>query len=134
MAEEIRVLLVEPGEKPVLHVADNEHEEAQFIADKIMENRAKGAPWGDHAVLYRVNALSNRIEYALKRSGIPYRVYGGMKFFDRAEVKDMLAYLSVIANPADDLRFYWPEMLMRTMEGRILWFRLKPGEKPKVIV
>ncbi|MBR1659010.1 MAG: UvrD-helicase domain-containing protein, partial [Oscillospiraceae bacterium] len=83
----------ESGEPPVLHVADNEHEEAQFIADKIMENRAKGAPWGDHAVLYRVNALSNRIEYALKRSGIPYRVYGGMKFFDRAEVKDMLAYL-----------------------------------------
>ncbi|MBR1497763.1 MAG: UvrD-helicase domain-containing protein, partial [Oscillospiraceae bacterium] len=94
----------EPGEKPVLHVADNEHEEAQFIADKIIENRSKGGLWGDHAVLYRVNALSNRIEYALKRSGIPYRVYGGMKFFDRAEVKDMLAYLSVIANPADDLR------------------------------
>ena len=94
----------EAGEKPVLHVADNEHEEAQFIADKIMEDRAKGMPWGDHAVLYRINALSNRIEYALKRSGIPYRVYGGMKFFDRAEVKDMLAYLSVIANPADDLR------------------------------
>ena len=94
----------EPGEKPVLHVAPNEHEEAQFVADKILEDFSKGVPWGDHAVLYRMNAQSNQLEYAFKRSGIPYRVYGGMKFFDRAEVKDMLSYLSVLANPADDLR------------------------------
>ena len=94
----------EPGEKPVLHVAPNEHEEAQFVADKILEDFAKGVSWGDHAVLYRMNAQSNQLEYAFKRSGIPYRVYGGMKFFDRAEVKDMLAYLSILANPADDLR------------------------------
>ena len=94
----------EPGNKPVLHVAPNEHEEAQFVADKILEDFSRGVPWGDHAVLYRMNAQSNQLEYAFKRSGIPYRVYGGMKFFDRAEVKDMLSYLSVIANPADDLR------------------------------
>ncbi len=94
----------EPGERVVLFEAPNEYEEAQFVADKILEYRAKGAELKEHAVLYRMNAQSNQLESALKRSGIPYRVYGGMKFFDRAEVKDMLAYLSVVANSADDLR------------------------------
>ena len=95
---------MEPGDRPVLHVAPNENEEAQFVADKILEAFAQGTPWGENAVLYRMNAQSNQIEYAFKRRGIPYRMYGGLKFFDRAEVKDILAYLSVIANPADDLR------------------------------
>ena len=64
----------------------------------------RGGSWGDCAVLYRTNAQSNALEYACKRSGIPYKIYGGLKFFDRAEVKDMLAYLCVINNRADDLR------------------------------
>ena len=92
------------GDPLRLHVAANENEEAQFVADRILEDFERGASWSDHAVLYRMNAQSNQLEYAFKRRGIPYRVYGGMKFFDRAEVKDMLAYLSVIANSADDLR------------------------------
>jgi DNA helicase-2/ATP-dependent DNA helicase PcrA len=87
-----------------LHCAANESEEAQFIADRILDDYSRGTPWSDHAVLYRINAQSNQLEYALKRRGIPYRVYGGMKFFDRAEVKDILSYLAVIANPADELR------------------------------
>ena len=94
----------DPGERPVLHVAPNEDEECQYVADRILEAFAQGTPWGEHAVLYRINALSNKMEYAFKRRGIPYRMYGGLKFFDRAEVKDILAYLSLIANPADDLR------------------------------
>ncbi|MCC8077883.1 MAG: UvrD-helicase domain-containing protein [Oscillospiraceae bacterium] len=92
------------GEKPLLHVAPNENEEAQFVADQILEDFSHGTPWGDHAVLYRMNAQSNQLERAFQRRGIPYRVFGGMKFFDRAEIKDMLAYLTVIANPTDDLR------------------------------
>ena len=92
------------GDKPVLHVAPNENEEAQYVADRILENFSGGTPWGEHAVLYRLNAQSNALEYAFKRRGIPYRIFGGTKFFDRAEVKDMLAYLNVIMNPADDLR------------------------------
>ena len=92
------------GEPPHLHVAPNQDEEAQFVADKILEAFAQGRPWSENVVLYRINALSNQMENAFKRRGIPYRIYGGMKFFDRAEVKDILAYLSVIANPADDLR------------------------------
>ena len=94
----------EGGELVCLHTAANENEEARFVADRILEDYAKGVPWGQHAVLYRMNAQSNQLEYAFKRQGIPYRVFGGMKFFDRAEVKDMLSYLSVLANPEDDLR------------------------------
>ncbi len=92
------------GEPPVLYVAPNENEEAQYVADRILENFSQGINWREHAVLYRLNAQSNQLEYALKRRGIPYRIFGGTKFFDRSEVKDMLAYMNVISNPADDLR------------------------------
>ena len=92
------------GDRICLHVAPNENEEAQFVADRILESFSQGTPWSDNAVLYRMNAQSNQLEYAFKRRGIPYRVYGGTKFFDRTEVKDVLAYLCLIANPADELR------------------------------
>ena len=87
-----------------LYVADNEHEEAQYVASTILGEYSKGANWRDHAILYRMNAQSNQLEYAFKRNGIPYRIIGGTRFFDRAEIKDVLAYLCVIATPNDDLR------------------------------
>ena len=92
------------GERITLHTAMNEHDEAQYVTSYIISEVAKGAKWNDFAILYRMNAQSNQLEYAFKRNGVPYVVYGGTKFFDRAEVKDMLAYLCVIHNPADDLR------------------------------
>lgn len=92
------------GEKVQVRTLYSETEEADFIAGKILENSQKGASWRENAVLYRMNAQSNAIEMSLRRNGIPYKVYGGMKFFDRAEVKDMLSYLSVLHNHADDLR------------------------------
>ena len=92
------------GDPICLHVAPNENEEAQFVADKILDDFSRGTPWGEHAVLYRMNAQSNQLEYAFKRRGIPYRIFGGTRFFDRAEVKDILAYLCVLANPSDELR------------------------------
>ena len=92
------------GEKIVLYTAQSENDEAQYIAGQILASVTAGGNFRDHAVLYRVNALSNRLEYALKRNGIPYRIYGGTRFYDRAEVKDMLAYLCVVANPGDTLR------------------------------
>ena len=92
------------GEPLELYVADNENDEAQYVASKIMAAYGQGANWRDHAVLYRMNAQSNQLEYAFKRNGIPYRIIGGTRFFDRAEVKDVLAYLSLIASTADDLR------------------------------
>lgn len=94
----------ERGEPVELYTAMNEHEEAHYVAEQIMEGYRKGRKWRDHAVLYRMNAQSNQMEQAMKRSGIPYRIIGGTRFFDRAEVKDMLSYLCVIHNPEDDLR------------------------------
>ncbi len=92
------------GEPLELYVADNENEEAQYVASAIMGSFSQGANWRDHAVLYRMNAQSNQLEFAFKRAGIPYRIVGGTRFFDHAEIKDMLAYLNVIATPSDDLR------------------------------
>ena len=92
------------GEKITLYIADNENMEAQYVAGKMLAAFSAGHPWSSNAVLYRMNAQSNQLEFALKRNGIPYKVFGGMRFFDRAEIKDMLAYLCVTANPSDDLR------------------------------
>ena len=92
------------GDKVSLYTAMNENDEARYVADKLMEGYRAGEKWNSHAILYRMNAQSNQLEVALKRSGIPYRVIGGTRFFDRAEVKDMLAYLCAIQNHADDLR------------------------------
>ena len=93
-----------PGEALQLYTAMNENDEAQYVANKILENYGQGRRWKDHAILYRMNAQSNQMEQAFKRNGIPYRIIGGTRFFDRAEVKDVLAYLAVLDNPEDDLR------------------------------
>ena len=94
----------EEGQKLRLHTAMNENDEAQFVAGRILDGYSQGRRWKDFAILYRMNAQSNQMENACKRNGIPYRIIGGTRFFDRAEVKDMLAYLCVLNNPADDLR------------------------------
>ncbi|MDD4716104.1 MAG: UvrD-helicase domain-containing protein, partial [Oscillospiraceae bacterium] len=92
------------GEKIVLHTALDQVDEAHYVANMILNGYAQKKSWRDYAVLYRMNALSSQFEYAFKRSGVPYRIFGGTGFFDRAEVKDMVSYLCVIANFADDLR------------------------------
>ncbi len=92
------------GEKLTLYVAQNENDEAQYVASRIMESVSQGDNFRDTAVLYRMNAQTNKLEYAFKRNGVPYRIIGGTRFFDRLEVKDMLAYLFVILSPLDDLR------------------------------
>ena len=94
----------EAGDPLTLYCATNENDEARYVATKIMDDFGHGMNFRDHAVLYRMNAQSNQLEYAFKRNGIPYRIIGGTRFFDRAEVKDMLAYLCVIQTPGDDLR------------------------------
>ena len=91
------------GEKILHYEAANESDEAAFVANNIL-SESKGRHLNDFAILYRTNAQSNALEYAFKRSGVRYRIIGGTRFFDRAEVKDMLAYLWVINNRADDLR------------------------------
>ena len=92
------------GYKIQQYTADNENEEAQYVASHILASYSQGNNWRDSAVLYRMNAQSSQLEFAFKRNGIPYRIIGGTRFFDHAEIKDMLAYLNVICTPADDLR------------------------------
>jgi len=92
------------GEKPSLHVVSDEREEAQFVADKLIASKAEGRNWQEHVILYRMNAQSNQFETAFKRNAIPYRIFGGTGFYERAEIKDMLAYLCVLHNPHDDTR------------------------------
>ena len=92
------------GDVVTVKTTFNESDEANYVAGDILMGVNRGRSFRDTAVLYRMNAQSNALEYAMKRNGIPYKVVGGMKFFDRAEVKDMLAYLCVLNNPLDDLR------------------------------
>ena len=91
------------GEAIKLYVAGDEREEAAWVADRIRQLNRHGEPYGNVAVLYRTNAQSRVVEEMLMRSGIPYKVFGGMKFYDRKEVRDVIAYLRVIVNPADDV-------------------------------
>ena len=92
------------GDPVTVKTCYNESDEANFVVGDIMTAYNRGVNWRDNAILYRMNAQSNALEYAFKRNGVPYKIVGGVKFFDRSEVKDMLAYLCVICNPADDLR------------------------------
>ncbi len=92
------------GDKLTVYSAADERGEARFVADCVLENVKNGKKFSEHAVLYRMNAQSNALETVFARSGIPYRVVGGLKFYDRKEIKDVLAYLQVINNPYDDLR------------------------------
>lgn len=92
------------GDRIQVYCADSEQDEAAYVAGIIAHNREEGTPLNRHAVLYRMNAQSNAIENYFARAGIPYRVVGGLRFYDRAEIKDILAYLSIVENPADNLR------------------------------
>lgn len=92
------------GEQITVNALPDDVAEGRFVADTIIDDSVSGYVYSDHAVLYRMNAQSNNIERALVRAGIPYRIIGGHRFYDRKEVKDALSYLAVISNPADDLR------------------------------
>ncbi len=91
------------GDPIVVYEAGDESMEASYVAGQIIK-QSRGKNFRDYAILYRTNAQSNALEFAMKRSGVPYRVIGGTRFFDRAEIKDMLSYLCVINNRSDDLR------------------------------
>lgn len=93
------------GEKIQLYLADSEHEEAYFIAGAVKRGRELGKRYSDHAVLYRTNAQSRVVEEVLIKSEIPYQIVGGVRFYDRKEIKDVLAYLRLVSNPDDDISF-----------------------------
>lgn len=93
------------GEKITWYKAADESDESAYVSKKILENVKQGAKYGDHAILYRMNAQSNMLERALVRSGVPYRIYGGTRFYDRKEIRDIIAYMSIVENPNDRVRF-----------------------------
>lgn len=93
------------GEKLLLHVASDDRDEAFFIMNQMKELRLEGMEYGQMAVLYRTNAQSRGLEEMLLKSNIPYKMVGGTKFYERKEIKDVLAYLRLIANPNEDISF-----------------------------
>lgn len=92
------------GEKITLYKAENEQDEAAYIAGEVTRLLAEGVALRDNAVLYRMNAQSSPVENYFVRAGIPYKIIGGLRFNDRKEIRDLHAYMSIIANPRDDLR------------------------------
>ncbi len=92
------------GDKIKVKILTDERDEGRFVADEILNAVALGRKFSDFAILYRTNAQSSSIERALVYNAVPYKVIGGHRFYDRKEVKDILAYLSVIANPSDTVR------------------------------
>ncbi|MFY9714581.1 MAG: UvrD-helicase domain-containing protein [Microbacterium sp.] len=91
------------GDKIVGFTGYSQHDEAQFVADEIEALRRAGMPYSEMAVFYRTNSQSRALEEIFIRSAVPYKVMGGTKFYDRAEIKDALAYLVAVANPADEM-------------------------------
>lgn len=92
------------GEKITYKICYDDIAEGNFVADSIMDSSSENSSFSDNAILYRMNSQSNIIERALVKSGIPYRIIGGHRFYDRKEIKDALAYLAVISNPNDNVR------------------------------
>ncbi len=93
------------GDKVGVFVASDERDEGRWVAGEIEKLKGEGASYSQMAVFYRTNAQSRVIEDMLIRVGVPYRIVGGTKFFDRKEIRDVMAYLSLVANPADDVSF-----------------------------
>ena len=91
------------GEKINVYMATDERDEGRWIAGEIEKKSREGMSYDDMAVFYRTNAQSRMLEDMLLRAGVPYRIVGGTRFFDRAEIRDVMAYLTLVVNPADDI-------------------------------
>lgn len=92
------------GDKITVLRATDENDESNYVTEQILENVKNGKRFSDHAVLYRMNAISSNIERRFLKSGITYKVVGGTKFFERKEIKDVLSYMCVVNNPSDTVR------------------------------
>jgi len=91
------------GEKISVYMATDERDEGRWIASEIEKQHGSGTPYNQIAVFYRTNAQSRMLEDMLLRAGVPYRLVGGTRFFDRQEIRDVMAYLSLVVNPANDM-------------------------------
>ncbi len=122
-----------PGEKPVVAKVFDARQEASFVLQNIWELQTRGVALNDIAVLYRSSYLTPEVEFALSRKGINYRTYGGVKFFQKAHIKDILAYLKIIYNPYDENSWRRIATLQKGVGQASfdkLWSRLKTHDKP----
>jgi len=122
-----------PGEKPVIAKIYDARQEATFVLQNIWELQNNGVPLREIAVLYRSSFLTPEVEFALSRKGISYRTYGGVKFFQKAHVKDVLAYLKVLYNPHDENAWRRIAILQKGLGQASfdkLWSRLKNSANP----
>ncbi|HSW36063.1 MAG TPA: ATP-dependent helicase, partial [Candidatus Limnocylindrales bacterium] len=122
-----------PGEKPVIAKMLDARQEATFVLQNIWELQNKGVPLKEIAVLYRSSYLTPEVEFALARKGISYRTFGGVKFFQKAHVRDLLAYLRVIYNPADENAWRRIATLQQGIgpaSFNTLWSKLKKHSNP----
>ncbi|MCL1997957.1 MAG: UvrD-helicase domain-containing protein [Turicibacter sp.] len=113
------------GDKITVYMADDDRDEANFIIKTIKSKITKGAKHSDFAILYRTTAQSRTVEDAFVMSGIPYRLYGGTRFYERMEIKDILAYLKILDNPADGISLERIVNVPRRKIGDISISRLK---------
>ncbi len=117
---------IETGQKPLEFQAQNEDEEAQFVAAKVNRILREGKyTAGDIAVLYRVNSQSRRLELGLKERGVPYIIYGGLSFYERKEIKDIIAYLNILCNASADLCFLRAIQTPKRGIGKVTLDKLK---------
>ena len=118
------------GQRIVLYEARNEHDEATFLVQTILQ---ESLPWTDFAVLYRTNAQSRVLEEAFLHAGIPYTLVGGTRFYERKEIKDVLAYLRVLANPKDTVSIKRIEKLGKSRYQKFLAFADELGKDKKLV-
>ena len=121
------------GEKPFIYLPHDNYQEAAFIADKIQDLYDNGLQLGEMAVLYRSSYLSQDIELALIKSNIPYLTFGGLKFLQRAHIKDILAWLKILENPRDELAWQRVAMLHEGIGAttfQSIWQQLKAYPNP----
>jgi DNA helicase-2/ATP-dependent DNA helicase PcrA len=125
----------EAGEKVVVVACADERDEGDFVAEEILDRRRLpgGAALRDFAILYRTNAQSRAMEEALRKRGIPYRIVGAVRFYDRREIRDLMAYLKLIANPADDEAFRRAVAVPRRGLGDTTIDRLAEGAREAAI-
>lgn len=93
------------GQLPFYYRANSSYDEVMFVIDKIKELKASGDSYSDFAIMYRANYVSRNFEDMLVKYQIPYKIYGGLSFFARKEIKDLIAYLRLIVHPDDDFSF-----------------------------
>jgi DNA helicase-2/ATP-dependent DNA helicase PcrA len=99
--------------------AFSDNEEGKIVAEAIMQERStKGMKWNDFAILYRTNAQSRAMEEALRKMGTPYKIYGGLSFYQRKEIKDLIAYFRLTFNPNDEVAMKTGDQLSQTRHWR----------------